>query len=183
MIRQEISKSQQSSRFNLNVNPNVRHTGIDSPPINQNSITGGIRVTGGVTFETETTYKINISFNPTAVWMHGNVTGPRGERFIIVGNAQLGTSYYLQPESATSVKIGGLKETIIQSNTYFGSDSLGGLHTLEDDGHIFNIFYLGSLLVRGTITDYNSSSITISFTGGTNLLTPGWTVNASLTIT
>lgn len=185
LIQQELAKDKQRNSFNMTTTPSHRHTGKgqDGPQILSSDILPGQRAEGSILMSTQTTYKIGLTFNPTAVWIHGNVTGPSGAKFFVTGNAQLGPSFYLQPGSATSVVTGGPKQSIIQSTTYFGVDLSGGFHTLVDEGHIVDIFYSNTLFVRGTITEFGSNYLTISFTGGTNVLTTGWAVNLSWTVT
>lgn len=185
LIQQEIHKNQQAQRFNLNSIPRHTHNGVDSPPVNQGDIKPGLRAEGSITFARQTVYKIGVNFNPTALWVHGNVTGPLGEKFMIVGNAQIGPSFYLQPSNSNSVVTGGPQQKLIQSNTYFGLDSGGGVHTLVDEGHIVNVFYGGNVLVRATVGDasqnhiYDNKSISIYV----DTLTTGWAINISWTVT
>lgn len=182
LIRQEMASANSGARFaGVTPNNNHAHTGLDSPQISQNNILPGNSVEGSITFaQAQTTYKIGINFNPTSVLVHGNATGPSGAKFMIVGNAQLGPSLYLQPGTTTSVRPGGPPQNIIQSNTYFGLDSGAGVHTLVDEGHIANVeFPKGTIFARATITGYDSKNILLY----TDVLLSGWQFNLSLTIT
>lgn len=183
IVRQEIQASASSGRFGLNLTPSHYHTGVggDGPQLNQNSILAGSRLEGSITFAQQTTYKIATNFNPAAVWVHGNVIGAiSGEKFMTVGNAQLGgSSYYLQPASNVSVQVGGPPQDIIQSCTYFGMDFGNAPHTLVSEGHIVDIFYGGVIKARATISSFNKDAI--YFTVST--LVTGWTINLSFTIT
>lgn len=175
------------NRFNLNTSIQHRHTGKgqDAAQINQNDIIPGLRAEGSIVMEQETIYKIGINFNPSAIWVHGNVTGPSGEKFLIVGNAQLGASFYLQPSNSTSVITGGPQQKVIQSTSYFGVDSGGVSHTLVDEGHIVDVFYGGTIKVRATVGDVNQTKIydNKNIYIFVNTLLSGWTINLSWTVT
>lgn len=187
LIQSEVHKAQQAGKFNLTTPPNHRHTGRgqDAPRINQADIIPGQRAEGSITMEQETVYKIGVIFNPSAIWVHGNVTGPNGEKFLIVGNAQIGSSFYLQPSNSVSVITGGPQQNIIQSTSYFGVDSGGSFHTLVDEGHIVDIFYGGVLHVRATVGNVNQTKIYDSnnIYVFVNTLVSGWTINLSWTVT
>lgn len=183
IVRQEMATQQNGSRFGITPTSNHAHTGLDSPQINQNNILPGNSVEGSIMFaQAQTTYKIGINFNPTSILVHGNAVGPGGT-FMIVGNAQLGPSLYLQPGTSTSVRPGGPPQNIIQSNTYFGLDSGGVAHTLIDEEHIANVNYkvsgVNTFFVRATITGYDSKNVFLY----TDTLASGWALNLSFTIT
>jgi hypothetical protein len=185
IVQSEIQAQNSAGRFGLNMTPSHYHSGNagDGPQISQDYILPGDRLEGSITFAQQTTYQIGTNFNPTAVWVHGNATGASGEKFLIVGNAQLGgNSFYLQPGTTTSVLVGGTPETIIQSNTYFGgtSGTGGSLHTIVDEGHIANIEYpTGTIYARATITAFSNKAITLVV----DTLSSGWELNLSFTIT
>lgn len=179
LIQQEVHKLQQANKFNAQPIPRHTHNGSDSPPVNQSDIVPGLSIEGSITFAQQTTYKIGITFNPSVVLIHGNVIGPSGERFIITGNARIGNSFYLQPSNSVSVVTGGPQQTVIQSNTYFGADSGGALHTLVDEGHIINVFYSGTVFFRATITKYSNRALYVQV----DTLVSGWEANISWTIT
>lgn len=194
MIQQALAKSNQQARFNLNVNPRITHNGLDSPQISQSRIASKLRAEGTVTFSEATTYKLGTTFNPTAVWVHGNVTGPSGEKFLVVGNAQLGPSFYFQPQSATSVSLGGPQQNVVQSASYFGFDSAKTFHTLVGEEHIVDISYSGLVFARATVGQWveqaNSTFVNappqFDATGiyiSVNTLDSGWIINLSWTVT
>lgn len=181
LVQQEIAKNNQMNRFNLTTTPNHAHTGQgqDGPRINQSDVVPGLRCEGSIVMAHQTVYKIGITFNPSAIWVHGNVTGPSGARFMVVGNAQLGPSYYLQPNNATSVITGGPQQKVIQSTTYFGLDSGGAAHTLVDETHIVDVFFSATIFARATVTSYDNRSVTITVDN----LVAGWQMNLSWTVT
>lgn len=178
MIQQAIAKNEQANRFNLVNISRHQHNRSDVAPISQNDITPGNSTTGSITLATQTTYNIGVNFNPTSVFVHGNVVGASGERFITVGSAQFGPGFYLQPGTSTSVIIGGQPETIVQSCTYFGS-AAGTFHTVADEQHIVDIFYSGTVFARATITGYSSAGIIVVV----DTLTSGWSMNLNFMIT
>lgn len=180
IIQQEIYKARQMGSFNLqNVNRH-EHNRISSNPINQSNIIPGLKAEGRISFAQKTTYKIGLTFNPNAIFIQGNVTGASGEKFVIVANAQFGPSYYMQPQSTTSVVIGGPQQNILQSTTYFGVDSGGGAHTVADEGHIVDVEYpLSTIHARATITKYDNSAIYVNIDN----LDSGWQITLSFTVT
>jgi hypothetical protein len=182
IVQSEIQTQSSANRFGLNMTPTHYHTGNagDGPQISENYIVAGESLEGSITFAQQTTYQIATNFNPKAIWLHGNATGASGEKFLVVGNAQLGgNSFYLQPGTTTSVLVGGTPQTIIQSNTYFGGTG-SSLYTIVDEGHIANIEYpKGTIYARATITAFSNKSITVVV----DTLTSGWEFNLSFTIT
>lgn len=179
LVQDEIRKTNGANRFQLSSIPRHIHNGTDSPKITQSNVLLGFRAEGRITFAQQTQYRIGITFNPTAIYLQGNVIGNAGERFIIVGNAQLGASFYMQPGTTTSVITGGPVQSLIQSTTYFGVDSGGAFHTVADEGHIVDVEYpLATVHARATITKFDSTAVYVQV----DTLAAGWTMNLSWTI-
>lgn len=180
IVRQEIQTQSNGARFGLNPQSTHEHTGIDSPKINQNNILPGNSVEGSIRFAQTTIYKIGVNFNPTSVFVHGNITGDLGEKFITTGVAEFGPSLYLQPSTSTSVTPGGKPQDIIQSATYFGTDAGGSPHTIVTEEHIASVEYpSGTIRARATIIGYDSKNVLVQV----NTLNTGWAMNLSFTIT
>lgn len=179
MIQQAMAKNSQSQRFNLSNANRHQHNRTDGAPISANDITAGNSTTGTVTLETITTYNIGVNFNPTRLDIQGNVTGASGEKFLVVGIAQFGPSFYLQPGTSTSVVIGGQPETIVQSSSYIGgiAGTGGALHTVADQEHIVDVEYSG-IHARATVIGYSNKGIIIQV----NNLDSGWAMNLNFTI-
>ncbi len=178
-VKQQIQSAASNTRFQLSGVTRHIHNGTDSPKITQSNILPGFRTEGSITFAQKTVYKIGITFNPTAIWVHGNVIGNAGERFIVTGNAQLGPSFYLQPSTSTSVLTGGPIQNIIQSTTYYGIDSGGAVHTLVDEGHIVDVFYSATIHARATVIGYDNTAVYVQVDN----LDASWVMNLSWTIT
>lgn len=176
MIQQEMMKSSQADRFNMTNIKRHQHKN-DTFSINQNDITPGNSTTGTITLAQVTTYNIGVNFNPTTLDIQGNVTGASGEKFLVVGVAQFGPGFYLQPGTSTSVIIGGQPETIIQSCCYIGGIGGGALHTVADQGHIVDVEY-GGVHARATVTGYSNKGIIVQV----NNLDSGWAMNLNFTI-
>lgn len=179
MIQQEMTKSSQANRFNLTNTTRHQHTRNDIAAVNYNDIAPGTSTTGTITFAQQTTYNIGVNFNPKTIFVHGNIIGNLGERFITTGSAVFGPSFYLQPGTSTSVKPGGLPETIIQSSTCFGVDTNNSIHTVAGEEHIVDVEYpLGTIHARMTVTGYSNKGIIVSVDN----LSSGWTMNLNFTI-
>lgn len=184
IIRQEIASQTSQNRFRLSTNNRHVHNGLDSPAISQSDIVPGLRLEGTITFAHVGQYKIATNFNPSAVWIQGNVTGDASQKFVVIANAQLGgNSFYLQPGTSNSTTVGGPSQSIIQSSTYFGSEGNGAgavFHTVADEGHIVDVEYpLGTIHARATITKFDNQAIYVDV----ETLASGWSMNLSLTIT
>lgn len=179
LIQSEIYKARQTGAFNLQTINRHEHNNVSSNPINQGDTTPGFKAEGRISFDQTTTYKIGLTFNPHSIAIQGNVTGASGEKFIVVSNAQFGPSFYMQPQSTTSVVIGGPQQTILQSTTYFGSDG-SNFHTVADEGHIVDVEYpLNTIHARATITKYDNTGFYVTVDD----LDANWEITLSFTVT
>ncbi len=184
MIQQEMQKNTSQSRFQLANIPRHIHNGIDSLPINQSDITPSIRASGSITFATSTEYRLGITFNPSSVWFYGaavhRTAGTIDMRAHVVGNAQLGPTYYFQPLTTTSVQIGGNLQNIIQSSSAFLIDSTTSPVTVRvvvDEGNLVDVEYPG-IVARATIVNYSSEAVIIDVT-----LASGWSIIGNYLVT
>jgi len=195
IVQQELGRSSNGGRFGLNTIPFHTHDGINSQKIKEENIIPATSISGSITFAQETTYTLylNSSFTPRSIFCTGNVTGG-SQRYVFTGTAQLGASFFFQPESTTSVRPGGPQYPFtdpnfpeygtnipMQSCTYFGAESAGGaLHTLVGNFHIVDIqFPIGTSHARATVTDFSRDKITIIV----DALDSGWEINANFIVT
>lgn len=77
-------------------------------------------------------------------------------RAFAVGDAFIGTSYYLQPLSTTSVTVGGPGQVVIQNCSAIvvnGSGSGPATQATAGEGHIVDVSFNGSVVARATIPD------------------------------
>ncbi len=190
IVQEEIQRTAGASRFGLKEIPRHTHDGVDSLAINQSNITPSVSVAGAVTYSNTGIYTINLnsSFTPSLILAHGNVTSGT-ERYFTFGIASLIPSFFLQPETSTTVKTGTVQfpsvydltitpqtPVPLQSSTYFGAISAGGaMHTLASDGHIVRLAYGSPLVVYASanITEFTKSRILINV----DTLVSGWTIN------
>lgn len=196
IVQQEINKSNNATRFNLSSVSNHAHDGIDSPKIQENNIVPPISVSGSITFSSVAIYTltINAAFTPSSIFCTGNVVGSGTERYIFTGTAQLGRSFYFQPQDNRTVVAGGPQYPFhdpnnpdygsnipMQSCTYYGSESnAGARHTLVGNFHIIDIQYpLRTSHARATVIDFNKNAISIAV----ETLDSGWEINANFVIT
>lgn len=99
------------------------HEGALTTQIVQGNVVPSIRAMGSIEMATNgRTYSIGVIDNPTSIWfygfaVHSSVAGvaPFNIRSHVVGNGQLGKSFYFQPQSSSSVIEGGIPQNIIQS--------------------------------------------------------------------
>lgn len=84
-------------------------------------------------------------------------------RCVIVGDAYLGSSYYNQPESFTSVSLAGTPQSLVQSSSYILINDSGSgpvTQALSSNGHIVSITYNGGIVARATIADNGDFNLT-----------------------
>ncbi len=195
IVQEELRRSAGDGRFGLRSVPKHAHTGNDGTPrIQATDILPSVSVSGSITFAAEAIYtiKLNGLLTPRSVVAYGNVIGSGTERYAFVGSAQLGPSFYLQPETTRSVVPGGPQYPFIdpnfpeygnnipmQSSSYYGSETnTGARHTLAGNGHIIDIQYSG-IHARATVIDFGRDSITVAVSD----LDAGWEINANFVVT
>jgi len=198
IVREEISRSNASSRFRYDSVPHHTHNGTDSLQIKNNDIIPGVSVSGSITFQSADTYILyfNAPFTPKQILCTGNAQtiGGATNRYFFIGTAQLGPSFYFQPQDNRTVIAGGPQYPFrdpnhpeygtnipMQSTAYWGSESAGGTrHTLAGNFHLIDIQYpIGTSHARATVTDFNKNSVTIVV----DALDAGWEINANIVIT
>ncbi len=205
IIRDEIARTNQSSRFNLESISNHAHTGTDSSPrIRQEDVIPSTSVVGSIEFSQQTTYTINLnaSFTPSNVLAYGVVTGTyngNAIRALTTGSAQLTPTFYLQPATDTSVVVGGPQYPFptqqpdgssptvpAQSSSYIsvsrGSDS--DLFAGISEDHIVDLVYpnpssVDDIRARVTVLGFSRNSIIVSVP----YLENGWTIFLNFVIT
>lgn len=198
IIRDELSRRDASSRFSLNSIPNHTHNGVDSLQIKEENIVPSVCVSGRIEFAQSTRYTINLnaSFTPSNVFVYGNVfdsTSSPTVRALTIGNASLTPSFYLQPDTSTSVVTGniqypfptelfdGSRENVpMQSCTYLATGTGSpNFRALSSEGHVVSIEYGGTIYARATIIGFSKTSIIIDVP----YLTSGWSIIANYLIT
>jgi len=148
LIKQEVdnaflSKNKKSTYENFGT-PRHVHNGKDSPKINQADVVPGIGTTGSMTFATSgRQYKVKLTFNPTQIFFNGVVTNGTN-RFMIVGSAYLGKSFYLQSDSVDQV-VPGPYFNVIQSCTAAAITGVTGIRVHE--GHLVRAQTTSSVVV------------------------------------
>lgn len=194
IVREEMQRGSNASRFNLSNISNHKHNGVDSLRINADDLVPSTSVSGSITFAQERLYtlRLNSSFTPTHIMCYGNVVGG-SQRYITFGTAQLTPSFYFQPDTDTSVTVGGPQYPFVdpnhpeygtqipmQSSIYFGAESAGGaLHTLAGNFHIVDIqFPVGTPHARATVIGYSRDAILVQVDD----LDGGWEINATFVV-
>ena len=88
-----------------------------------------------------------------------------GVRAQLIGNAQLGQSYYFQPQTNRSVTQGGQIQNVIQSSNMFLIDSSTSpvtVRDLVDEGHLIDAEYpTGTIRARATVSTYGLGYVKI----------------------
>jgi hypothetical protein len=140
------------------------HDGSTTPKLSQGDINPSIQLYGIVVHTTSGAF---------------NSAGPFDIRAIVVGNAQLGKSFYFQPQSSNSVTAGGLPENIIQSSVYYGNGT-GGVHALTGEEAIIDVEYpsSGTIVARATVTKFDNDHVEVYVS-----LAAGWGIIANFVVT
>lgn len=195
IVQDELRRGNNGGRFGLNTIPFHTHDGVNSQKIKAENIIPSTSISGSITFAQETTYTLylNSSFTPSHIFCTGNVVGG-SQRYYFTGTAQLGPSFFFQPNNATSVRPGGPQYPFtdpnfpeygtnipMQSSVYYGQESAGGaLHTLVGNFHIIDIqFPTGTSHARATVIDFTRDKIVLVV----DALDSGWEINANFVIT
>lgn len=192
IVREEISRSNNSSRFQLNTIPNHTHNGIDSLPIKAENIIPSTSITGFVSFAQTTTYTINLnsSFTPKMITTYGIVTGTYGgnqTRVMTYGTALLTPTFYLQANTDTVVDTGTLQfpfnDKPAQSSSFI-SVTRGGtsdFYAGVSEDHICSVNFptTGTIQARATVVGFSRTAITIDIP----TLSSGWEITLNFVIT
>lgn len=95
IVRQEIASQKHSDQFTVSNTSFHKHTGVgvDGPQISQSSILPGTRVSGNITFASNATYQLGITFNPTSILFYGNAVRRDYTFTVTAANATLGATY------------------------------------------------------------------------------------------
>ena len=194
IVKQEVGMSNSQARFSQNPIQRHIHNGQDAPKISQNNVIPSGCVTGTITFAHVGTFllKLNNSFTPSRIDIHGTVTGSGG-KFMVTGLAILNPAFEFQPGTSSSVITGNLQfprgtpefpqgNVPIQTNVYCGVDGSGVFHTLVGDNsdHIAGVEYpQNTIHARMTVVGFSKSEIIVTVSD----LDSGWQMNINYTIT
>lgn len=197
IVQEELQRSNNSSRFQLNTIPNHIHNGKDSPKIKAEDIIPSASVLGTIEMATEGrvyTLNLNSSFTPKLITAHGIITGTyagSAVRAITVGTAHLTPSFYFQDnDSDASVITGdiqypfptnmpnGTTPTVpAQSSSYLlvSRGTVANTFALTSEDHIVSISGFPSasdIYARATVIGYSKDAIKIYVP----YLDSGWTI-------
>lgn len=131
--------------------PLHRHNGFDSPQISQENVTPSLRASGSISLATDgQQYKLNLTGAPTNILFYGNAVhrtaGTVDVRAQVIGSADLGPSYFFQPESTSTVSPSDTIGNIIQSGSYLLSETTTPqVNTSVTEGHLVQVIYTGSI--------------------------------------
>lgn len=200
MVRDEIRKEQNSSRFSgVSSIPNHDHDGKNSQPIKAENVIPNTSVTGYVSFASETTYTLNLnsSFTPKMLTAYGIVTGTysgRAVRGMSFGTALLTPSFYFQKDNERSVQTGHIQFPFkaegdtsssgkpAQSSSFFSANrgSNSEFYAGVSEDHIVSINFptASTIQARVTVVSFSKTAIIINVP----VLTPGWEVTLNFVI-
>lgn len=176
LVRKEIETmfpqlySQQATKYGVAKVPLHVHNGFDAPQIKQSNIIQSQAASGSITMSTNgQRYEIGLNikpgspFTPSTIRFNGiavhSTTSPAitpDIRSLVCGDAFLGPSFYLQPESSSSVTIGGNPQVVIQSSSYILVNNSGAGPATQasvSEGHIVSVTFNGNIVARATIPD------------------------------
>ena len=165
------------------------HDGVNSQRILESSIIPTTGAMGKILFIRNATYTLNFSSkNPSLILFNGfalNNTVPASAAVYayITGNAVLSSCYYFQPDTTSSVKIGGTKCPIdgvfaqCSSCLLIDSTILGNATPHVDQFNIIAASTGSGLVAKGTIQNLTLTSVQLQVT-----LTAGWSILGNFTI-
>lgn len=148
--------------------PLHRHNGFDAPKVKIQDLEGMMGTSGSIEMSTTNTrYFLGLNaatgfgITPSSVRFNGcafrNPGGGIDVRSMVVGDAFIGTSFYYQPESSTSVTIGGKPQVVVQSSTALTLNHTGSGNPsilTVSEGHIVSVeFPANTVVARATIPD------------------------------
>lgn len=192
---------QYADKYGVASVPLHTHNGLDSPKIKEWDLQHSQAASGNITMATNNqryTIGLNIkpgtSFRPSQIRFNGiaihQTAGTTDIRALVVGDAFIGPSYYLQPLAASSVTVGGPPQVCIQSSSYIlVNDSGAGPLTqaLASEGHIVSVTFNSVIVARATIPDLGDFGANNDPLLGGNLLvdvtlTSGWQIIGNFVI-
>jgi len=198
IVREELARSNASSRFQLNTIPQHTHNGTDSPQIKAENIIPSTSVVGTVTIDSATTHTLNLDaqFTPKSIQVNGIFTGTYSGNAVrgqFIGNAQLTPTFYFTDNSASG-DVNVYEQDIqfpfngkpAQQSSFLWitrggtSDYFAGVSS----DHLVSLFYgtdpsTSDDVARVTVTDFSKTSITLDVP----ILSSGWTLYLNFTIT
>lgn len=192
LIRQEIFRANNSSRFNgVTAVVDHHHNGIDAPKILEENVVPSTSITGFVSFAQVTTYTINLnaSFTPKMITAYGIVTGSYSgnqTRVMTHGTALLSPSFYLQADTDTVVNTGTLQFPFngkpAQSSSFI-SVTRGGtsdFYAGVSEDHLVSVNFPSSSSVQArlTVVDFSKTAITLEVP----TLSSGWEITLNFVI-
>jgi len=161
------------------------HSGAKTVPIAQNDLTPNIRASGSITMSTDgQTYSLGVITNPTQVLFYGFAVHTSGGsvdiRSHVVGCAQLGKSFYFQPQDSNSVVQGGLPQNIVQSSSAF---TIGASQvSTVSEGHLISVGYpnnsAANIVARATVTEFSVDHVSVTVSLATD-----WSIVGNFVVT
>jgi len=204
IVREELARSNASSRFQLNSIPQHTHNGTDSPFIKEENIIPSVSVSGSVTMTSTGIYTLNLnaSFTPKHIMAYGNVFDAvppdysgLSVRAMSVGSANLTPSFYFQPNDSRSVITGNIQYPFpteqpdgtymnvpVQSSVYLATIQGGApaARSLSSEGHIASVEYPGGTIhARVTVVGFDKNAVYLSVP----YLDSGWSITINYIIT
>lgn len=142
---------QYASKYGVASVPLHTHNGLDAPKINSANLTQGLRASGSISLQTNgQQYTLNLTGAPSHVQFYGNAIHRTGGvidvRAQAIGSAELGPSYYFQPESTSTVSPSDVIGNVIQSGSYLLAETTTPrVNASTTEGHLVQVVYTGSI--------------------------------------
>lgn len=156
---------QYAAKFGVADVPLHYHNGFDAPKIPQENITQSLRASGSISLATDgQKYTLNLTGTPSHILFYGNAVhrtaGTIDVRAQVIGSAELGPSYFFQPESTTTVSPSDVIGNVIQSGSYLLAETTTPrINASATEGHLVQVIYTGSIGTK--LTDNIVAQITI----------------------
>ena len=204
IVREEMDRKSNQSRFQLNSIPQHTHNGVDSPLLKEENIIPSVSVSGSVTMTSIGIYTLNLnaSFTPKHIMAYGNAFNAVPPdysgltvRAMSVGSANLTPSFYFQPNDSQSVVTGNIQYPFpteqpdgtymnvpVQSSVYLATIQGGSpaARSLSSEGHIASVEYPGGTIhARVTVVGFDKNAVYLSVP----YLDSGWSITINYIIT
>lgn len=187
IVKDEMRRSDSSSRFNFRSIPFHIHDGKGSEQIQANNVIPSVSVSGRISMAQEATYTLNLnaSFTPRLITAYGVITGSysgAANRVFTMGSAQLTPSFYFQTGTDTSVITGniqypfptpqpdGSSQTVpMQSSAYISTNRGNVANTFAgaSEDHLVDVVFpdptsTADIKARVTVIGFSSTSVIVS---------------------
>ena len=166
--------AQYAAKYGVADIPLHYHNGFDAPQISQENVVSKLRASGSISLATNgREYTLNLTGTPTHIQFYGNAIHRSGGTIDVraqcVGSADLGPSYFFQPENTTTVSPSDIIGNVIQSGSYILVETTTPqVNASATEGHLLQVIYTGGIGTKLTGNIVAQITIPNAWTKGLN---------------